>query len=97
MVALKVIYRNRADMPDADPVTVSSVSLLPIALKFDFPSVVAIPRTNVFVALTWLFAIAAVAAATERVPSGETALLSILEIPLRRSSHLTSLRKFHSH
>ena len=84
MAVIMVIYRKYPDTPGAGPATLSSVLLLPFAVLFGDPFGVA--RTEIFVlaAFGLLFAIASVTLAegAKRVPSGQTALLSILETPL---------------
>ncbi len=84
MALIMVIYRKYPDTPGAGPAVLSSVLLLPFAAIFGDPFDV--ERTEVYVlsAFGLLFAIASVTLAegAKRVPSGQTALLSILETPL---------------
>ncbi len=84
MAFIMVMYRKYPDTPGAGPAVLSSVLLLPFAAIFGDPF--DIERTEIYVlsAFGLLFAIASVTLAegAKRVPSGQTALLSILETPL---------------
>jgi len=84
MASIMVIYRKYPDTPGAGPAVLSSLLLLPFAVKFGNPFDV--NRTEVYIlsAFGLLFAIASVTLAegAKKVPSGQTALLSTLETPL---------------
>lgn len=84
MASIMVIYRKYPDTPGAGPAALSSILLLPFAVTFGNPFEV--ERTEIYVlsAFGLLFAIASVTLAegAKRAPSGQTALLSILETPL---------------
>jgi len=84
MASIMVIYRKYPNTPGAGPAVLSSVLLLPFAAIFGNPF--GVERTEVYIlsAFGLLFAIASVTLAegAKRVPSGQTALLSILETPL---------------
>lgn len=84
MASIMVIYRNYPDTPAAGPAVLQSVLSLPFAAIFGNPFDVERTEIYLLAAFGLLFAIASVALAegAKRVPSGQTALLSILETPL---------------
>ncbi len=84
MASIMVIYRKYPDTPGAGPATLSSVLLLPFAAILGHPFDVDHTEVLILSAFGLLFAIASVTLAegAKRVPSGQTALLSILETPL---------------
>ncbi len=84
MASIMVIYRKYPDTPAAGPAVLSSILLLPFALKFGNPFDIETSEIYVLSAFGLLFAIASVTLAegAKRVPSGQTALLSTLETPL---------------
>jgi len=84
MSSIMVIYRKYPDTPGAGPAVLSSVLLLPFAGMLGNPFDVVGPEVAILIAFGLLFAIASVTLAegAKRMPSGQTALLSILETPL---------------
>ena len=84
MASIMVIYRKYPDTPAAGPAVLQSVLSLPFAATFGHPFDVGRTEIYLLAAFGLLFAIASVALAegAKRVPSGQTALLSILETPL---------------
>ena len=84
MATIMVIYRKYPTTPGAGPAILSSVLLLPAGWLFGKPFEIDRTELNVLSAFGLLFAIASVTLAegAKRVPSGQTALLSSLEIPL---------------
>lgn len=84
MASIMVIYRKYPETPAAGPQVLQSVLLLPFAVTFGNPFDVARAEVFILAAFGLLFAIASVTLAegAKRVPSGQTALLSILETPL---------------
>lgn len=84
MASIMVIYRKYPETPAAGPQVLQSVLLLPVAAMFGNPFDVAQTEIFILAAFGLLFAIASVTLAegAKRVPSGQTALLSILETPL---------------
>ena len=84
MAAIMVIYRKYPTTPVAGPAVMQSLLLLPMAAWFGRPFEVAEADVALLAAFGLLFAIASVTLAegAKRVPSGQTALLSVLETPL---------------
>lgn len=84
MATIMVIYRKFPNTPIAGPAAMQSILLIPAALFFGAPFEIARLEISLLAAFGLLFAIASVtlAAGAKRVPSGQTALLSILETPL---------------
>jgi len=84
MASIMVIYRKYPDTPGAGPQALQSILLLPFAAVFGNPFAVHPTEILVLAAFGLLFAIASVTLAegAKRVPSSQTALLSILETPL---------------
>lgn len=84
MASIMVIYRKYPNTPGAGPAVLSSILLLPFAATLGDPFEVDRSEIYVLCAFGLLFAIASVTLAegAKRVPSGQTALLSILETPL---------------
>lgn len=84
MAAIMVLYRKFPDTPVAGPSAMQSILLVPVALAFGAPFQIAPFEILLLAAFGLLFAIASVtlAAGAKLVPSGQTALLSILETPL---------------
>lgn len=84
MATIMVLYRKYPDTPGAGPAVLASVLLLPFAVFFGEPFKVDQTEIWILAAFGMLFAIASVTLAegAKRVPSGQTALLSILETPL---------------
>jgi drug/metabolite transporter (DMT)-like permease len=84
MAGVMVIYRKYPDTTAALPAALSSIVLLPFAVIFSTPTDV-LPNELTLLALFGLvFAVASVTLSegARRLPSAETALLSILEMPL---------------
>jgi len=84
MAVLMVIYRRFPSTPGAGPAALSSLLLVPIAFVLGNPFGIPISEILVLSAFGLIFAIASVTLAegAKRVPSGQTALLSTLEVPL---------------
>ena len=84
MASIMVIYRKYPDTPGAGPAVLQSVLLLAFAAMLGDPLDVGRTEIYILAAFGLLFAIASVtlAAGAKRVPSGQTALLSVLETPL---------------
>ncbi|MGY8996035.1 MAG: DMT family transporter, partial [Alphaproteobacteria bacterium] len=84
MASIMVLYRKYPDTPGAGPAVLASILLLPFAAIFGDPLTVDSTEVWILSAFGLLFAIASVTLAegAKRVPSGQTALLSILETPL---------------
>lgn len=84
MALLMVIYRKYPKTPGAGPAALSSLLLLPVAWGLGSPLVLPMFEIVVLSGFGLVFAIASVTLAegAKRVPSGQTALLSTLEMPL---------------
>lgn len=84
MAGTMVIYRAYPATPAALPAALSSVVLLPIAMVAGDPMSVDATELPVLVAFGLVFALASVTQGegARRLPASETALLSILELPL---------------
>lgn len=84
MAVLMVIYRRYPTTPGAGPAALSSLLLVPVALKFGDPFGIPMHEILILSAFGLVFAIASVTLAegAKRLPSGQTALLSTLEVPL---------------
>lgn len=84
MAVLMVIYRKFPSTPGAGPAALSSLLLVPIAFVSGNPFGIPISEILILSAFGLVFAIASVTLAegAKRVPSGQTALLSTLEVPL---------------
>ncbi|SPH19746.1 hypothetical protein ASD8599_00481 [Ascidiaceihabitans donghaensis] len=84
MAGSMVIYRRFPETPAALPAALSSIILLPIAAILGAPFDVPISDLPVLAAFGLVFAVASVTLSegARRLPSAETALLSILEMPL---------------
>ncbi len=84
MALLMVIYRKYPKTPGAGPAALSSVLLLPAAVFSGDPLSLPIHQIVLMSAFGLVFAIASVTLAegAKRVPSGQAALLSTLEMPL---------------
>ncbi len=84
MAGVMVVYRARPKTTAALPAALSSVVLLPIALVVGQPFLTPGSDQPVLVVFGLVFAIASVTLSegARRLPSGETALLSALEVPL---------------
>lgn len=84
MAVLMVIYRRFPSTLGAGPAALSSLLLVPIALVLGNPFGIQISEILILSAFGLIFAIASVTLAegAKRVPSGQTALLSTLEVPL---------------
>ena len=84
MAGIMVIYRKYPDTTAALPAALSSVVLLPFALFYSTPSEVASNETLTLILFGLVFAVASVTLSegARRLPPSETALLSILEMPL---------------
>lgn len=83
MSAVIVIYRCYPSTPSGGPSALSSVLLLPFGLMFGVPFSNGIGEIAIMAAFGLVFALASITLAegAKRLPSGETALLSILEAP----------------
>ncbi|MGI9433465.1 MAG: EamA family transporter [Geminicoccaceae bacterium] len=79
-----VIYRKSPETPGAGPAALQSLLLLPFAAMLGNPFGIESIEVYILAAFGLLFAIASVTLAegAKRVPSGQTALLSLLETPL---------------
>jgi len=84
MAVLMVIYRKFPSTPGAGPAALSSLLLVPVAFVLGNPLGIPLSEILILSAFGLVFAIASVTLAegAKRVPSGQTALLSILEVPL---------------
>lgn len=84
MAGVVVMYRKFPDTTAALPAALSSVILLPIAFIFTDPSSVSTTELPILILFGLVFAVASVTLSegARRLPSAETALLSILEMPL---------------
>lgn len=84
MSGVIVVYRKYPSTTAALPAAASSLVLLPVALVFDAPLAVPVAEIPVLICFGLVFAIASVTLSegARRLPSGETALLSTLEMPL---------------
>jgi drug/metabolite transporter (DMT)-like permease len=84
MALLMVIYRKYPKTPGAGPAALSSLLLLPVAWVLGDPLGLPMFEIVVLSGFGLVFAIASVTLAegAKRVPSGQTALLSTLEMPL---------------
>lgn len=84
MATIMVIYRKYPDTPGAGPSVLQSLFLLPPSFVLGSPFQTAPAEILVLAAFGLLFAIASVTLAegAKRVPSGQTALIVALEVPL---------------
>ncbi len=84
MATIMVIYRKYPETPGAGPSVIQSLFLLPPSFAFGSPFQTAPFEILVLAAFGLLFAIASVTLAegAKRVPSGQTALIVALEVPL---------------
>jgi drug/metabolite transporter (DMT)-like permease len=84
MAGIMVIYRKYPDTTAALPAALSSIILLPCAVLFSTPSDVLSNELPILALFGLVFAVASVTLSegARRLPSAETALLSILEMPL---------------
>jgi drug/metabolite transporter (DMT)-like permease len=84
MAGIMVIYRKYPDTTAALPAALSSIILLPCAVLFSTPSDVLPNELPILALFGLVFAVASVTLSegARRLPSAETALLSILEMPL---------------
>jgi len=84
MATIMVIYRKYSDTPGAGPSVLQSLFLIPPSFVFGSPFQTAPLEILVLAAFGLLFAIASVTLAegAKRVPSGQTALIVALEVPL---------------
>lgn len=84
MATIMVIYRKYPDTPGAGPSVLQSLFLIPPSFVFGSPFQTAPFEILVLAAFGLLFAIASVTLAegAKRVPSGQTALIVALEVPL---------------
>lgn len=83
LAILVVIYRRYPDTPAAGPAVLSSLALLPFGLAFGTPFSDPPQEIIIMVAFGLTFALASVTLGegAKRLPAGETALLSTLEVP----------------
>lgn len=83
LALIMVIYRKYPQTPSAGPMALSCILLLPPALYFGNPFSIAPTEIVILAIFGLVFALASVTLAegAKRLPSGETALLSILESP----------------
>lgn len=84
MAAAIVMYRSFPEITAGLPVALSSVILLPIAWIFGTPLNVSPSEVAILIAFGLVFAVASLTLmeGAKRLPSGETALLSTLEMPM---------------
>jgi drug/metabolite transporter (DMT)-like permease len=84
MAIIFVIYRVWPETPAAGPATLSSVILLPFAMAFGAPFSNSMHEIIIMAAFGAFFAVASVTLAegAKRLPAGEAALLSNLEVAL---------------
>ncbi|SLN14638.1 EamA-like transporter family protein [Roseovarius albus] len=84
MALMMVLYRVYPETPGAGPMALSSVLLLPFCLMFGAPFVLPMSEIVILAAFGLIFAIASVTLAegVRRIPAGQAALLSTLEVPL---------------
>ncbi len=84
MATIMVIYRKFPDTPGAGPSVLQSLFLIPPSFVFGSPFQTAPLEILVLAAFGLLFAIASLTLAegAKRVPSGQTALIVALEVPL---------------
>jgi drug/metabolite transporter (DMT)-like permease len=77
------IYRRYPETPAAGPAVLSSLVLLPFGLAFGTPFSDPLPEIGIMAAFGLVFALASVTLGegAKRLPAGETALLSSLEVP----------------
>ncbi len=83
LAILVVIYRRYPNTPAAGPAVLSSLALLPFGLAFGTPFSDPPQEIIIMVAFGLTFALASVTLGegAKRLPAGETALLSTLEVP----------------
>ncbi|WP_162933091.1 DMT family transporter [Roseovarius sp. EL26] len=84
MALMMVLYRVHPETPGAGPMALSSVLLLPFCMVFGAPFVLPISEIIILAAFGLIFAIASVTLVegVRRIPAGQAALLSTLEVPL---------------
>jgi len=84
MAGTMVVYRRYPETTAALPAALSSITLLPVALMFGAPLAVPSADLPVLALFGLVFALASVTLSegARRLPAPETALLSILEMPL---------------
>ncbi len=84
MAVLMVIYRKYPSTPGAGPAALSSLLLVPVALVLGDPFAIPLDEILILSGFGLVFAVASVTLVegAKRVPSGQTALLSTLEVPL---------------
>jgi drug/metabolite transporter (DMT)-like permease len=82
MAVMLVIYRRYPQTPAAGPAVLSSLVLVPLGLMFGAPSVNSLPEIGIMAVFGLVFALASVTLGegARRLPAGETALLSSLEV-----------------
>jgi drug/metabolite transporter (DMT)-like permease len=84
MAIMFVIYQRYPKTPAAGPAALSSIVLLPVALMLGVPFANLLHEVFIMVAFGLVFALASVTLSegAKRLPAGETALLSLLEVPI---------------
>lgn len=84
MAGVIVVYRKFPNTTAALPAALSSIVLLPFAMYFSDPSGVVSTELPILILFGLVFAVASVTLSegARRLPPAETALLSILEMPL---------------
>jgi len=84
MATIMVIYRRFPSTPGAGPAALSSLLLVPIALVLGNPLSISLHEIILLSGFGLLFAVASVTLAegAKHLPSGQTALISTLEVPL---------------
>lgn len=82
--AILVIYRASPSIPTVLPAVASTVILMPLALMLDNPFAIAPAEIGILLIFGVIFSVGAVAfvEGARRLPSGESALLSTMEVPL---------------
>ena len=84
LAVIMAVYRRYPDTPAAGPAALSSLILLPVALRSGLPFSVPVNELVVLAIFGLVFAVASVtfAEGAKRLSAGETGLLSALETPL---------------
>ncbi len=84
MALMMVLYRRYPNTPAAGPMALSSIVLLPFGMTLGAPFSLPLSEIAILAAFGLIFAIASVTLAegVRRIPAGQAALLSTLEVPL---------------
>ena len=99
MAGIMVVYRAFPSTTAALPAAASSLLLVPPALIFGDPFAIAVEELPILIVFGLVFAVASVTLSegARRLPSGETALLSALEVPLAPVLAMLILMELPSH